>query len=60
VHVLAAVRTLNRLELIGEPVRAALNALAAAAPTWLAGWMLEEWPDRYGHRVENYRLPQQC
>jgi transposase len=58
-HVLAAVRTLNRLELIGETVRAALNALAAAAPTWLAGWMPPEWPDRYGHRVENYRLPQQ-
>lgn len=57
-HVLGAVRTLNRLELIGETVRAALNALAAAAPDWLAGWMPKQWPDRYGHRVENYRLPQ--
>ncbi|MBV9024900.1 MAG: transposase, partial [Streptomycetaceae bacterium] len=58
-HVLAAVRTLNRLELIGETVRAALNALAVVAPDWLASWMPKEWPDRYGHRVENYRLPQQ-
>lgn len=58
-HVLAAVRTVNRLELIGETVRAALNALAAAAPDWLSGWMPGEWPDRYGHRVENYWLPQQ-
>ncbi|MEV6868763.1 transposase [Streptosporangium subroseum] len=55
-HMLAAVRTLNRLELVGETMRAALNALAVAAPRWLAA----EWADRYGHRVENYRLPQQA
>ena len=36
-HVLAAIRGLNRLELAGESVRAALEALAAAAPGWLAG-----------------------
>jgi transposase len=59
-HVLAAVRTVNRLELIGETVRAALNALAIAAPGWLAGWMPQDWVDRYGHRVENHRLPQQA
>ncbi|NIY69274.1 transposase IS4 family protein [Streptomyces malaysiensis] len=59
-HVLAAVRTLNRLELIGETVRAALNALAVAAPRWLAGWMPPDWAERYGHRVENYRLPQKA
>ncbi|MGW0828053.1 IS1182 family transposase, partial [Streptomyces sp. NPDC002845] len=29
-HIVAAVRDLNRLELVGESVRAALNALAAA------------------------------
>jgi transposase len=57
-HVVAAVRVLNRLELVGETMRAALNALAAAAPQWLGGWMPPEWVDRYGHRVENYRLPQ--
>jgi transposase len=33
-HVLSAVRDLNRLELAGESVRAALEALAAAAPDW--------------------------
>src|ERR671929_1971518 len=33
-HVLAAVRTLNRLELVAETLRAALNATAAAAPDW--------------------------
>jgi hypothetical protein len=36
-HVIAAVRDLNRLELAGEAVRACLEALAVAAPHWLAG-----------------------
>src|ERR671933_867769 len=34
-HVLAAVRDLNRLELLGGTPRATLNALAVAAPGWL-------------------------
>ncbi|MEV0034948.1 transposase [Streptomyces sp. NPDC050804] len=34
-RVLAAVRDLNRLELAGETLRAALEALACAAPDWL-------------------------
>ncbi|MET9915373.1 hypothetical protein ABZZ74_53845 [Streptomyces sp. NPDC006476] len=36
-HVISAVRDLNRTELAGESVRAALEALAVAAPCWLAG-----------------------
>lgn len=38
-HVLAAVRRLNRLEFVGETLRGGLEALAAAAPGWLVGWM---------------------
>ena len=34
-HVLAAVRALNRLERVGETLRAALNELATVAPDWL-------------------------
>src|ERR687885_2090563 len=34
-HVLAAVRALNRLELVGETMRHALNSLALVAPDWL-------------------------
>jgi hypothetical protein len=34
-HIVSAVRDLNRLELVGESVRAALNALSAAAPDWV-------------------------
>ena len=35
-HVIAAVRALHTTELAGESVRAALEALAAAVPDWLA------------------------
>ncbi len=34
-HVLAAIRKLNRLELVAEILRAALNELATEAPEWL-------------------------
>src|SRR4051794_22786296 len=56
-HVLAAIRTLNRLELVGETLRAALNSLATVAPQWLRSWVPAEWFDRYAARVEESRLP---
>jgi transposase len=56
-HVLAAVRMLNRLERVGETLRAALNALAVLAPEWLQQQVPPEWFERYGSRVENYHLP---
>jgi transposase len=56
-HVLAAVRVLNRLERVGETLRATLNSLAVVAPTWLRTVTPPAWYDRYGGRVENYDLP---
>jgi transposase len=56
-HVLAAVRVLNRLERVGETMRAALNELAVMAPDWLQALAPAEWYPRYGRRVENYHLP---
>lgn len=56
-HVLAAIQTLNRLECVGETLRHALNALAAAAPDWLQAWVPSSWFDRYSHRFAEYRLP---
>src|SRR5215217_2100460 len=56
-HVLAAVPVLNRLERVGETLRAALNELAAVAPAWLQAVAPPAWYERYGRRVENYRLP---
>jgi transposase len=58
-HVLAAVRKLNRLETVGQTLRAALNALAVVAPDWLLAQVRADWFDRYGERFEQYRLPQE-
>lgn len=57
-HVLAAVRDLNRLELTGESVRAALEALAVAEPDWLAATLdVPDWTARYAVRIDSWRLP---
>ncbi|WP_435011983.1 IS1182 family transposase (plasmid) [Tundrisphaera lichenicola] len=56
-HVLACVRSMNRLELLAEAMRAALNELAEAAPEWLRGLAPAAWLERYGRRIEDSRLP---
>jgi len=56
-HILAAVRTINRLELVLETVRFALNRLAAVAPEWLWPRIQPHWLERYELRAENSRLP---
>jgi transposase len=56
-HIIAAVRKLRRMELAGETVRAALNAIASVEPDWLRGVAKPEWFERYSHRVEEYRFP---
>jgi transposase len=56
-HVLAAIRQVNRLELVGETLRHALNELAIVAPQWLKAQVSLDWFDRYSTRFEQYRLP---
>jgi hypothetical protein len=56
-QVLASVRDLNRLEMVGETLRAAWEALAVAAPAWLAGHIDAEMVARYAARVDQWRLP---
>ncbi len=56
-HVIAMVRRMNRLEMVGETMRRALNELAKIAPEWLKGELQPEWIERYGKRFESYRLP---
>ncbi|HZC03450.1 MAG TPA: transposase, partial [Gammaproteobacteria bacterium] len=58
-HVLAAIRVLNRLELVGETLRAALNELARVAPEWLQTIAPLAWDDRYSKRIEDSRLPRE-
>jgi transposase len=56
-HVLGRIRQVNRLELAGETLRAALEALAAAAPHWLETVIDTSWQQVYGQRVDSIRLP---
>jgi transposase len=51
------VRALNRAECVIETLRHALNVLAVVAPDWLGSQVQPEWLERYGHRAEEYRLP---
>ena len=55
-HVLGDVKVLNSLELVGETLRHALNVLATVVPEWLKQQVKPEWFDRYGQRMEEYRL----
>jgi transposase len=56
-HVLAAIRVLNRLELVAETLRAVLNAVATVAPDWLQAITPLAWYERYSRRIEESRLP---
>jgi len=56
-HVVAAVRLMHRLELVGETLRATLNDLAVQAPDWVRGVAQKDWYERYQRRSENGRLP---
>jgi len=51
-HVLAAIRVMNRLEMVVETMRAALNQLATVAPEWLTKVSPSEWFERYSLRAE--------
>jgi transposase len=57
-HILANVRELNRLEFVGETLRATLNALASVAPDWLKRFAPLDWFERYTRPFNDYRLPQ--
>jgi transposase len=53
----AAVRGLNRLALVIETMRHALNSLAIVAPEWLQRHADADWVERYGRQAEQERLP---
>ena len=56
-RVIEAVRDVNRLELVGETLRQALNTLAQLAPAWLKQSVPSEWFLRYGRRFDQMHLP---
>jgi len=52
-HILGAVRQLNRIEIVGETLRQALNELSEFAPEWVKEIAKAEWFTRYGRRVSS-------
>jgi len=56
-HVLAAIRDLNRLELVHETMRNALESLATVAAPWLISIAPAQWPERYGRRLFSFNSP---
>ena len=56
-HVLAAIRLLTRIEMVGETLRQALNSLAVVVPDWLQQRVTESWYERYEKPFDNYRMP---
>ncbi len=56
----ASIRTLNRLECVGETRRPALNSLATLVPDWLRSVVPSQWDERYAHRIEDFRLPREA
>jgi hypothetical protein len=55
-HVIAAVRALNRVEHVGETLRAALEEIAGIWPQWIVPLLGPGWDLRYGRKVETGRL----
>ncbi|GGX28058.1 hypothetical protein GCM10010353_49110 [Streptomyces chryseus] len=56
-HVVSAAREMCWLEMVSETLRAALNALALAAPVWLTGVAEPDWFRHYATRAEDSRFP---
>ncbi len=56
-RILAVVRGLNRLELVGETMRHALDALSTIVPEWLRERVRPEWTQRYVCRLDDEKLP---
>jgi hypothetical protein len=53
----AAVRELNRLEIVGETLHHTLNVLAQIAPDWLRSQVTADWFLRYSKRFSDYQPP---
>jgi transposase len=56
-HVLAAIRTVNRLECVGETLYHAVHSLVVLDPSWARAHLPADWFERYGVRFDDFRLP---
>src|SRR3712207_3464908 len=58
-HVLAAIRTLHRLECVLETMHMVLNHLTKHDPSWVRRHIPLDWYERYGLRADRSRLPKE-
>jgi transposase len=58
-HVLAAIRTLPRLECVLDAMQDALKQLRAVEPAWVQPQVPLDWDLRYGLRSDQARLPKE-
>lgn len=56
-HIVAAVASLHRIELVGQVLYHVLDLLAQIAPDWLQTQVPNEWYGRYQDPITDYRLP---
>jgi transposase len=52
-HVIASIRNMNRIELVGETLRVTLNVLATVEPKWLSSTVAAPWYLKYARRFES-------
>jgi hypothetical protein len=57
-HILAAVRRMNRIDLVGEAIYHVLDVIAQVVdPGWLKTIVKPDWFERYSQRLSSFRLP---
>jgi len=56
-YIVAAVRSMNRVELVGETLFHVLDLLAQIDPSWLKMQAKPDWYERYRERMTSYRFP---
>ena len=56
-HIVAAVRRLNQVELVGEALFHVLDVVAQVDRMWLQAHIPADWIDRYRQRRSGFRLP---
>lgn len=56
-HVFGHIRTLTRIEMVGETLRHTLNSLATVVPDWLQARVPPEWYEQYAKPFDDYRMP---
>ena len=56
-HIVAAVASIQRIELVGQTLHRILDLLAQVAPDWLRQQARPEWYKRYRQPISDYHLP---